>query len=128
MRSIGNPNAAPRWQWRCGFYPGSEPGERKNGTAASFEATRSAFLAAWPVFLSNRTDADFQEWRDQRDRTAARKYALWDAGERLPSQRPNSMMRCTSGKAFDGHRLEENLIHVPHLSAAHEVHRAEPLH
>jgi hypothetical protein len=49
MRSIGNPNAAPRWQRRCGFYPGSEPGERKNGTAASFEATRSAFLAAWPV-------------------------------------------------------------------------------
>jgi hypothetical protein len=50
------------------------------------------------------------------------------AGERLPSQRPNSMMRCACGKAFDSHRLEESLIHVPHLSAAHNVHRAEPLH
>ena len=27
IRSIGNPNAVPRWQWRCGFYPGSGPGE-----------------------------------------------------------------------------------------------------
>jgi hypothetical protein len=34
------------------------------------------------VFLSNRTEADFQAWRDQRDWTA-RKYALWDAGKRL---------------------------------------------
>jgi hypothetical protein len=38
MRSVGNPDAAPQWQWRCGLYPGSEPGECKNGTAASFEA------------------------------------------------------------------------------------------
>ena len=28
MRSVGNPtNAVPQWQWRCGFYPGSTPGE-----------------------------------------------------------------------------------------------------
>jgi hypothetical protein len=36
------------------------------------------------VFLSNRTEADFKAWRDQRDWTA-RKYALWDAGKRLES-------------------------------------------
>jgi hypothetical protein len=41
------------------------------------------------VFLANRTAADFQEWRDQRDWTA-RKYAMWEAGEQLPAQRPNS--------------------------------------
>jgi hypothetical protein len=86
MRCVGNPNMAPQWQWRCGFYPGSELGECKSGTAPSFEAARAAFLAAWRVFLSNRTEADFQEWRDQCDWTA-RKYALWEAGERLPSQR-----------------------------------------
>ena len=33
-QSVGNPNAAPQWQWRCGFYPGFEPGECKNGTLA----------------------------------------------------------------------------------------------
>jgi chorismate synthase len=31
------------------------------------------------VFLSKRTKADFQDWRDQRDWTA-RKYAMWAAG------------------------------------------------
>jgi hypothetical protein len=100
----------------------SSLGKRKNGTAASFEATRSAFETAWRVFLSKRIEADFKAWRDQRDMRYRK------AGERLPSQRPNSMMRCACGKAFDSHRLEESLIHVPHLSAAHDVHRAEPLH
>jgi len=83
MRCVGNPNAAPQWQWRCGFYPGSDPGECKNGTAASYEAARSAFLAAWRVFLSNGIDADFQEWRDQREWTAE-KYRRFDRGERMP--------------------------------------------
>jgi hypothetical protein len=37
-------------------------------------------------FLSKRTEADFQAWRDQRDWTA-QKYAMWKAGERFPSQK-----------------------------------------
>jgi hypothetical protein len=53
----------------------------------SFEEARADFEAAWQVFLSKRTEADFQAWLDQRDWTA-RKYALWDAGKRLePSPR-----------------------------------------
>jgi hypothetical protein len=52
------------------------------------------------VLPSNRTEADFKVRRDQRDRTA-QKYALWEAGERLPSQRPNSIVRWICGKAFD---------------------------
>jgi hypothetical protein len=42
------------------------------------------FEAAWRVFLSKRTDADFQEWRDQRDWTAE-KYRRFDRGERMPA-------------------------------------------
>ena len=60
----GNPHDTDQWEWSCGFYPGSGPGE------ISFER-------AWQVFLSNRTEADFQAWRNQRDWTAL-KYALWD--------------------------------------------------
>jgi hypothetical protein len=44
------------WEWQCGFYPGSRPGEFTSGTADE---------AAWKVFLSNRAEADFQAWRDQ---------------------------------------------------------------
>jgi hypothetical protein len=54
-------------------------------------STRPApiFEREWRVFLSKRTEADFQAWRDQRNWTA-RKYALWDAGKRLepPSYGP----------------------------------------
>ena len=52
------------------------------GTAATFDEARADFDAAWRVFLSKRTEVDFQEWRDQRDWTA-RKYAMWEAGERV---------------------------------------------
>jgi hypothetical protein len=79
---VGNPHDTARWEWRCGFYPGSNPGEHQSGTAASFDEARADFGIAWKIFLSKRTEADFRAWRDQRDWTA-RKYALWDAGKKL---------------------------------------------
>jgi hypothetical protein len=69
-KRVGAPNSSPQWEWSCGCYPGSHPGECTNGTAASLDLARAAFEAAWRVFLSNRTEADFPEWREQRDRTA----------------------------------------------------------
>ena len=72
---------------------------------------------AWRKFSAKRTEADYQAWRDQRDWTA-RKYAMWDRGELMPSQKPNSMMRCRCGTTFDSHKLEHTLIHVPHITAA----------
>ena len=81
---VGNPGAAPKWQWRCGFYPGCRPGECTNGAATSFEEARVAFEAAWCVFLSKRNEVDFQAWRDQRDWTAE-KYRRFDRGERMPA-------------------------------------------
>jgi hypothetical protein len=48
---------------------------------------------------------------------------MWERGERLPSQKPSSLMRCPCGEVFDSHRLENTVIHVPHISAA-EIARA----
>jgi len=31
----GNPVGSDPWQWSCGFYPGSHPGECTPGTAAT---------------------------------------------------------------------------------------------
>lgn len=59
----GNPAESDPWQWRCGFYPGSRPGECTSGTAPTFESARTAFLAEWAVFLSKRTEDDFDAWR-----------------------------------------------------------------
>ena len=57
-------------------------------------------------FLAKRTEADFQAWPDQQDWTA-RKYAMWQAGEKLPSQKPSRLMKCVCGQQFDSHRMEE---------------------
>jgi hypothetical protein len=113
-----NPHNTNPWEWRCGFYPGSNPGEYRSGTAATFDEARADFEGAWKIFLSKRTEADFQEWRDQRDWTAI-KYAMWERGEKLPSQKPSSLMTCPCGKIFDSHRLEDNLMHAPHISGVH---------
>jgi hypothetical protein len=111
----GIPHVEDPWGWSCGFYPGAHPREGADGTAASFNQGRADFEQAWALFLSNRTEADFQAWRDARDWTA-RKYAMWDAGEKLPSQKPSSLMKCRCGETFDCHRLEETLVHVPHIT------------
>jgi hypothetical protein len=83
-RRVGQPLDEAPWQWLCGFYPGSDPGEQTGGTAASFNRARADFEAASRQFSAKRTEADFQAWRDQRDRTA-QKYAMWERGERFPS-------------------------------------------
>ena len=46
-------------EWRCGFYPGSHPGEHQSDTTATFEEARADFEHAWQVFLSNRTGGRF---------------------------------------------------------------------
>jgi hypothetical protein len=79
----GNPADTDPWGWRCGFYPGSHPREHQSGAAATFDQARADFETAWRVFLSNRTEADFQAWRRQHDWTAE-KYRRIDRGERMP--------------------------------------------
>jgi hypothetical protein len=59
------------------FYPGGEPGKQRYGTSASFEGARAAFEAAWRDYLPNRSEADFEEWRDQEAWTAE-KYRRFD--------------------------------------------------
>jgi hypothetical protein len=55
----GVANAREPWELHCGFYPGSDPGEQRYGRAASFDAARSAFEAAWRDYLPRRSEADF---------------------------------------------------------------------
>jgi hypothetical protein len=78
----GAPPSSDQWEWHCGFYPGSNPGDDLHGTAADFEAARVVFEAAWRDYLPKRCDADFDEWR-QDAAWHADKYARWDrTGER----------------------------------------------
>jgi hypothetical protein len=111
----GVPVDVDQWQWSCGFYPGSEPGEHRDGTAPDFFTARRNFETAWREFSAKKTEADYQQWRDQRDFTA-RKYASWESGEK-PAP-PSSMMRCVCGVTFDSHRPAESYDHRAHIYAA----------
>ena len=42
-RRVGIPHHGRPWGWICGFYPGSEPGEFRDGTAATFDQARADF-------------------------------------------------------------------------------------
>ena len=59
-KRVGNPHDTDPWEWSCGFYPGSEPGEISSDTAATFKEARADFERAWQVFFSKRTEADFR--------------------------------------------------------------------
>jgi hypothetical protein len=116
-RRAGCPVDVDQWEWSYGFYPGTEPGQGENGTAADFEACRVEFEAAWRRLLPNLSEASFQEWRDQRDRTAL-KYTAWERGERMPAQMPNSIMPCPCGTTFDSHDPAGSYVHRGHIYAA----------
>ena len=108
----GVPVDVDQWGWTCGFYPGSDPRECTNGAATTFDHARAEFEEAWAVFLSNRTDADFQEWRAAQAFTAW-KYRMWDTGHRLPTQSTDGRSKCFCGAAL-------TIASVPdHVRSAH---------
>jgi hypothetical protein len=88
-RRVGQSHDQDARQRLSGFYTGSDPGEQSGGTAPTFEQARADFGVAWREFSAQRTEAGYQAWRDQRDWTE-RKYAMWECGERFPSQRSAS--------------------------------------
>jgi hypothetical protein len=65
----GNPHDEDPWEWHCGFYPGSHPGEHQDGTAASFDEARSDFEAAWKVFLRSEPRRSGVAWPARLDRS-----------------------------------------------------------
>ena len=73
---------------------GSHPREHRVTLAATFEQARADFERAWAAFLPNRSEVDFQAWRDQQAWTAE-KYRRFARGERMPPdwrpQRPSSL-------------------------------------
>jgi hypothetical protein len=87
--------------------------------SAEIRAARAEFEVEWQDYLSRCTEAEFVEYRRQRDWTA-KKYANRGTGERFPSEKPTSMMRCPCGETFNNHRLEHSMVHVPHITAAQQ--------
>ncbi|WP_316172167.1 MULTISPECIES: hypothetical protein [unclassified Bradyrhizobium] len=114
-RCTGAPAGTDPWQWFCGFYPGSHPGERTVGTAATLEEARQAFEGAWAAFLAKRTPEDFDAYRRHVASTRW-KYAMWDAGCRLPTQNTSGRSRCFCGAEIDLQTTESH-IYSAHMAA-----------
>jgi hypothetical protein len=67
VRRAGVPVDVDQWGWSLGFYPGTEPDQDGNGTAATFDQARVGFEAAWRALLPTLSEADFDRWREARD-------------------------------------------------------------
>lgn len=109
----GVPTTGERWGWSVGFYPGTEPGARKHGSAPTFESARAAFDAAWQQLAPTLTEEGFESWRRNRD-FHAWKSRMWDCGCRMPTQNQDGWSTC-----FCGERIPVTC--EPHI---HTVHRA----
>jgi hypothetical protein len=111
-RHTGCPVDVDPWEWGCGFYPGTEPGQGESGTAVDFDQARTDFEAAWQRMLPTRTEANFQGWRNQRAWTAW-KYQMHDASLPLPTQLTSGRARCFCGVEIDNRGVDG------HVTAAH---------
>jgi len=103
------------WQWCCGFYPGCDKRTQQSaGNCDTFEDARSAFQKAWDRLRPQITPEMRAEWLEQQAFTAW-KYAMWDAGCKMPTQNTTGQSRCFCG-------AEITTQYVPdHVRAAHMV-------
>ena len=99
-----------QWGWSCGFYPL----KRVDGTAASFEIAQSEFEAAWREYLPKCTEADFDNYRRQRDWTAW-KYAMHAVAMKLPTRSTDGRARCFYGTPIDIPGLAAH-VYAAHMS------------
>jgi hypothetical protein len=115
----GVPVDVDQWGRQCGFYPPSHQGRHCDGTAETFEQARAEFEAAWREYLPKYTEADLEEYRRQEAWTAW-KYAMHDAGCRMPTQCASGVARCFCGATID---IQGTATHAyaAHMMAPHHA-------
>lgn len=104
MRQVGSTGGAVIWQWGC--WGGA------TGSADTFDAARQAFQKAWECISPTITAEDRKAWLEQEAETAW-KYAMHDAGCRMPTQSPDGWSHC-----FCGARITISGV-MDHIRAAH---------
>lgn len=110
-RRPGVPLHVDQWEWSCGIHPNAA-----RGTAASFEAAREAFAAAWAAIEPTIPAEAWTERRRQRAFTAW-KYAMFDAGLPLPTQSTTGRSKCFCGAEIDIAGVGDHVV-ASHLEMA----------
>ena len=76
----------------------------------------AGFERDWMVFLAKRTEADFAAYRYQQAWTTW-KYAMWDAGCRMPTQTVDGWTKCFCGAAINNKSSRDHVASC-HMEAA----------
>ena len=99
----GVPVGVARWGWRCGFYPGMEQGQYRDGSAATFKGARAAFLFAWrQVKRTSRLTAATSHSTNGGDR-------MWSEGLKMPTQLASGRSKCFCGAAINLENTEQHV-------------------
>lgn len=101
MKKVNGAGATMVWQWGCW---GDE-----TGSSDTFEGARAAFQAAWDRVSPTITEADRDNFRYQ-EAFAAWKYAMWDAGCRMPTQSPDGWSHCFCGARITIRGIEDHIL------------------
>jgi hypothetical protein len=115
-KRAGVPVDVDQWGWSCGFDPPAHLGH-VSGTAETFNHARAAFEAAWRAYLPRCKEADFEVWRRQRA-IVVWKYAMWDAGCRLPTQTVEGRSHCFCGAEIEVRNMAEHIYACHVMDAA----------
>ena len=104
----GVPSNANQWGWKCGFYPGMEPGQDRDGSTPTFEQARRRFLSAWRQTLPTLDGVAFEAYR--RSRAFHKwKYRMWKEGVKLPTQLASGQSKCFCGAEIDLTNTEDHV-------------------
>jgi len=104
----GVPSDADQWGWKCGFYPGMEPGQHRGGSAETFKLAQRAFRSAWCRLLPNLREEHFEAYR----RIGAFhkwRYRMWNEGVKLPTQLASGKSKCFCGVAINLRNTEQHV-------------------
>jgi hypothetical protein len=98
------------------FYSGSNPGAHQSDTAPTFDEAQADSERASQVFLSNRTEADFRAWREQRTRQAVQPLTEVSLRRCIRHARPRrSVLAC--GSRHGGRTLDDESVDVGQCQA-----------
>lgn len=116
----GVPRHVDHWQWSCGFYPGCDIRTQvASGTAATYDAARAAFMKAWENLDPQVTPEMRERWLYEQAFTAW-KYAMWDAGCLMPTQKAEGRSRCFCGAEITIGNTDEHILQV-HVKVGADV-------
>lgn len=104
------------WQWSCGFYPGCDKRTQQTaGSCDTFDEAREEFQRAWERLEPEITPEMRGEWLEHQAFTAW-KYAMHDAGCRMPTQSTTGRSRCFCGAEITTLGVD-NHIRALHMAA-----------